>query len=512
MKCLKCNQEIPEGSAYCPKCGEKVVVQEEKDNDKNTTSENKQESGFKKIIIEKWNGLNGFNKLCVTLYGVFGIALIVSLLFSKVLPGIISIIQLGGLTFAFLIEKGKINAKKDWYKYVLIVICILLSYCYIIVFSSNSNIEEPKIDDNYSDTSEEIDWSELVIGDKIPELSGHKGRIITNTDTKMNIYLSDITNKEYYDYLEECRKKGYTINEVKDDYSFDASSEENLELNLRFYSSSNELNIKLSPFEKETKPENVIDTNTMVKSEEALNNTTDVGETSKTNNVQQEKEKKEEKTAQEQPKKEEQPKPEQKEPEADGKISIPKAASSFKYEKYQDVLTGFTSLGFTNVKTNVIYDVGNGWLSSTSAGDVKEVSINGNNNFNAGDRFDKNAEVVITYRDFETNVPDTNFTKYTVNKLEQDLDTNPLNAKEAHNNELVEITGKLSNIDSSGKYITLERTDQTFNLRTISCHIKNDEQKEKIKNMTVGKTVTVRGKITSIGEVLGYSMDIYSIP
>ena len=30
--------------------------------------------------------------------------------------------------------------------------------------------------------------------------------------------------------------------------------------------------------------------------------------------------------------------------------------------------------------------------------------------------------------------------------------------------------------------------------------------------MTVGKKVTVRGKINSVGEVMGYSLDVYSIP
>lgn len=505
MKCSKCNQEISEDSAFCPKCGVKVVVQAENEKEQKTNTENKKEKEIKKAILEKWNKLNSFNKLEIVLFVIFAFALIGALLFSKTLSGIISIIQIVGITVAYLIEKGKIHVKKDWYKYAIVIICILLSYCYIQAFSNKANVEKPKANTTYSDTNEEIDWSELVIGDKIPEIRGHKGKILLNTDTKINMSISNITNKEYYSYLEECKKRGYTIDEKKSDYTFEAISEENLKINLFFNSGTNELTIRLSPFEKEQEPENVID-NSIV--ENTLTNETAKEEINEQNTVQEEVKKEE---PQPEVKKEE-PKPEVREAESDGKIGIPKAASSFKYEKYQDVLTGFTSLGFTNVKTNVIYDVGNGFFSSGSAGDVKEVSINGNNNFKQGDRFDKNAEVIITYRDFETNVPATSFTKYTVNKLEQDLDANALNAKDTHNNELVEITGKLSNIDSSGKYITLERTDEPFTIRSISCYIKNDEQKEKVKKMTIGKSVTVRGKITAVGEVLGYSMDIYSIP
>ena len=546
MKCSKCNQDIPDDASYCPKCGEKVIIQEENannekektqeenengekiviqeenknsDNSNNESSnnqkkdkENKKENGFKKAFLEKWNGLNSLNKIFAVLFILFGCALIIALLFSKTLSGIISIIQLGGVTFAYLIEKDKIHMKKNWYKYAIIIVCVLLSYCYIKAFSNNSNVEEPIINENYTEANEEVAWSELVMGEKIPELSGHNGKVTINTDRMMNIRLFDITNKEYYKYLEECREKGYTIDEVKTDYTFKAVSEENLKLDLIFNSFSNELNIMLTTYKKENKQENIIENNSVVEFENTVSNKTNTENIVEQNTIKEEVKKEEQPKQEEKPKQEEQPKQEQKEPESDGKISIPKAASSFKYEKYQDVLTGFTSLGFTNVKTNVIYDVGNGWFSSSSAGDVKEVSINGNNSFNKGDRFDKNAEVVITYRDFETNVPDTSFVKYTVNKLEQDLDTNPLNAKDTHNGELVEITGKLSNIDSSGKYIALERTDEPYSIRTISCYIKNDEQKEKIKNMTVGKTITVRGKITGVGEVLGYSMDIYSIP
>ena len=45
----------------------------------------------------------------------------------------------------------------------------------------------------------------------------------------------------------------------------------------------------------------------------------------------------------------------------------------------------------------------------------------------------------------------------------------------------------------------------------IQSFIKNDDQKSQIMDMSSGDEVTIRGKITSVGEVLGYSIDIESI-
>ena len=64
---------------------------------------------------------------------------------------------------------------------------------------------------------------------------------------------------------------------------------------------------------------------------------------------------------------------------------------------------------------------------------------------------------------------------------EKGVDKNVIKAKDKYEDELMEITGKLSIIDSSGKYITIERIDKPYTIRTIYCSIKNDEQKEKVK-------------------------------
>lgn len=102
------------------------------------------------------------------------------------------------------------------------------------------------------------------------------------------------------------------------------------------------------------------------------------------------------------------------------------------------------------------------------------------------------------------------YIKVTIDQLMDELDTNAMNAADSYKDKHLEVTGKLSTIDSSGKYISLV-PDDDFAIIGIQCYIKNDEQKNAVKSMTVGDTVTVRGKCTDVGEVLGYYLDIESI-
>ena len=82
------------------------------------------------------------------------------------------------------------------------------------------------------------------------------------------------------------------------------------------------------------------------------------------------------------------------------------------------------------------------------------------------------------------------------------LDSNAMGASDKYKGKYLEITGKLSNIDAAGKYI---------DLIGVQCYIKNDDQKSKIASMSKGDTVTLKGKCTDVGEVLGYSLDIEEI-
>lgn len=104
-----------------------------------------------------------------------------------------------------------------------------------------------------------------------------------------------------------------------------------------------------------------------------------------------------------------------------------------------------------------------------------------------------------------------NYTKYQVSEMMSELKDNALKAEDKYNKQYVEITGKLSVIDSSGKYISLFPEGEDFAIVGVQCYIKNDTQKEQVMEMSKGDIVTVRGKIKNVGEVMGYSLDIDEI-
>lgn len=103
------------------------------------------------------------------------------------------------------------------------------------------------------------------------------------------------------------------------------------------------------------------------------------------------------------------------------------------------------------------------------------------------------------------------YTVYSVSELVKDLEENALKAEKKYVDQYVEITGKLGTIDSDGSYISLQPTDNPYSFTNVQCFIKNDEQLNKVLEMSKGDTVTLTGQITSVGELLGYSVDIAEI-
>lgn len=99
------------------------------------------------------------------------------------------------------------------------------------------------------------------------------------------------------------------------------------------------------------------------------------------------------------------------------------------------------------------------------------------------------------------------YTAITVEQLDNDLKDNALKATDSYKGKYLEITGKLSNIDSSGKYISLSN-DEILDVYGVQCYIKSDEQKQKVMDMKIDEHYTIRVKIKDVGEVMGYSADI----
>lgn len=103
------------------------------------------------------------------------------------------------------------------------------------------------------------------------------------------------------------------------------------------------------------------------------------------------------------------------------------------------------------------------------------------------------------------------YTAYDVKDLNADLEKNAINAKEKYADQHIALKGKLENIDSDGAFITLTDPNDEWGLVGVSCYIKDPSQLEIVKKHSTGDIITVKGKVTDVGELLGYSIDIESI-
>lgn len=111
-----------------------------------------------------------------------------------------------------------------------------------------------------------------------------------------------------------------------------------------------------------------------------------------------------------------------------------------------------------------------------------------------------------------TPAPVIEYTSVDLQTMLDELDSNALRAEQTYNKAYVELVGKISVIDSDGKYISIEPVDaDSWNLDSVHCSLKTDEHRAVIMNKGRGETVTVRGQITEVGEIMGYTLKVDTI-
>lgn len=85
------------------------------------------------------------------------------------------------------------------------------------------------------------------------------------------------------------------------------------------------------------------------------------------------------------------------------KARVPMTNKEAKGTNYKDVQTAFKNAGFSNIKTEVKYDILLGWF--TKDGEVDSVTVGGDKEYEAGNTYKVNTKVVITYHTFRKNKP-----------------------------------------------------------------------------------------------------------
>lgn len=125
-------------------------------------------------------------------------------------------------------KKKKKPIYKRWWFYVIVVIAA------IAVISSISG-----------NKSEKIKWSDIILSAQLPEPPKNKGEIHENTAEGLWVDINKISDKQYNDYIEACKAKGFTVDSESDSMSYGAYNAEGYKLSLSHYGSEAEMKIEL---------------------------------------------------------------------------------------------------------------------------------------------------------------------------------------------------------------------------------------------------------------------------
>ena len=99
-----------------------------------------------------------------------------------------------------------------------------------------------------------------------------------------------------------------------------------------------------------------------------------------------------------------------------------------------------------------------------------------------------------------------------VEQMQLDLEQNEMRAQKKYANKWFEIVGRLGGMDSEGEYFSLR--GEEFSMVAVNCDIPKDKR-EKITNilanMNKGELIAVKGKVTDMGELMGYEVSIVDV-
>ncbi len=101
-------------------------------------------------------------------------------------------------------------------------------------------------------------------------------------------------------------------------------------------------------------------------------------------------------------------------------------------------------------------------------------------------------------------------TVVTAEQMLSDLESNALAAADTYDGKLVTVTGTLNNIDASGNYFSLKGSPEDLTFTPVTINI-DESHRDTVKTFGSDEEITVTGKVTGVGEVLGYSIDAENI-
>lgn len=437
MRCSKCGAELSEDTRFCSYCGNKVEMPPKQETvseeDIPPISLDEQVQDFqnqkeppksladrmKEKTSAKWGKLSTYGKIATVAIAVFALLFIVALLSGKTAAIIIAVLQIALSVVAVLMHRGiiKIEQKKVWLKWLLLGIAALLMVLNVMSYSWGTANKNKPTPNQTTDTSIaavsvaapygaaeclEQDYTTIqtafyaagftnIEAEKVEDLQATDVDKVNTIDAISVGGKTDFTKEQEFQSDDEVliRYHGYAKCNVKIHVDFVpnlifSKYDVNLLLNgieqgTLTHGEDQDFELSIDPGEYTLTFES--DESSTVKGEVTLTVDCDVEasykiacssdkvsvETLYVDRLME---------------------------LADGEVKLDVAASEYKHKNYEDVAAALKTLGFTNIKYEVLYDIVLGW---TDDGEVESVSIADKTDFNRGDVFPADAEIVITY-------------------------------------------------------------------------------------------------------------------
>ena len=260
LKCENCGADLEVNSELdkinCNFCGAKILIddnatelrriedvklQARKQNHEQDLKERQEklEQELKeKEILKKATDKDRFKKSKTSKLLLFIFAIAIILLFAnisitaKLFAGLQAVLALGSWLMGMEIVK-------EPFKGLRIIATIFVFLLIIPVLTESTKEIRYKT----------INWDYMVLKDRLPKPDGTKGRIITNSDNGLYVYIEG-NEDDFREYIQKCKEYGYTIDQDNSTNSYEAKNTDDYSIDIHYYEHRGEYSINLDePYE-----------------------------------------------------------------------------------------------------------------------------------------------------------------------------------------------------------------------------------------------------------------------
>ena len=141
------------------------------------------------------------------------------------------------------------NKKKHGCLTVILVVVAI--FAGLIIWNELSNkMAEKKQED--AENSKILNWPDSEVGKMIPKPNTKNGEIIWEREDSFDLYARKMSRTDYNNYVERCKKRGFTKNYSKTDDTYYADNDKGYNLSLIYDENEKYTSICLKPKEEST--------------------------------------------------------------------------------------------------------------------------------------------------------------------------------------------------------------------------------------------------------------------